>query len=587
MKILYLHLMFLICFIWSYGKLNAQTQQIQITGKVVESNNKQPVEFTTVTIRNTETEELISGTTTNTEGAFTVFSDDPNIYISISFIGFVSKRIHNFKIVNNQVDLGTIIFLEDTETLEEVEVIGEKSKTEFQLDKRVFNVGSDLSSTGASALEVLNNVPSVRVNIEGQISLRGSQGVQILIDGKPSAIANEQGNALGTITADMIEKIEVITNPSAKYNAEGTSGILNIILKKEDKKGLNGSMTLNTGSPNNHSFGLSLNKRTEKFNLFSQLGGGYRTFPWKEETQNQDISSNESIPSKGGGDFNEHFVNAILGTDYHLNKRNIITLSGQFAFEGETKTSDVLFSFLDTDQVLEHSYTRNEQVTADNPKFRYELQYKKDFERNKDQILLFSATGDFFAKDEKNEYTHTTNNSSLPQQKTKNDYKLAEYIFKLDYTYPFLEKYTLEVGSQYSVNGVSNDYAISEFLDEDWVVSPDLTNIFDYNLNVLAFYATNAYQSEKWGLKVGLRLENTDLKTKLQTTNEQHSRNYTNLFPSVHTSYKFTETFSLQGGYSKRILRPSLWDLNPYYDIGSNGVATKFGTHLLRPLFLN
>ncbi len=130
-------------------------------------------------------------------------------------------------------------------------------------------------STGASALEVLNNVPSVNVSIEGQISLRGSAGVQILIDGKPSVMADQQGNALGTITADMIESIEVITNPSAKYDAEGTSGILNIILKKEEKKGMNGSVTLNTGIPDNHSVGVSLNRRTEKFNLFTQLGVGY------------------------------------------------------------------------------------------------------------------------------------------------------------------------------------------------------------------------------------------------------------------------------------------------------------------------
>ena len=141
---------------------------------------------------------------------------------------------------------------------------GERSRTEFKLDKRVFNVGQDLTSTGASALEVLNNVPSVNVSIEGQISLRGSAGVQILVDGKPSVLADQQSNALGTITADMIESIEVITNPSAKYDAEGTSGILNIILKKEEKRGLNGSVSVNTGVPDNHSIGISLKQKNRK-----------------------------------------------------------------------------------------------------------------------------------------------------------------------------------------------------------------------------------------------------------------------------------------------------------------------------------
>ena len=131
----------------------------------------------------------------------------------------------------------TSIDIENQKVLDEVVVTGEKSKMEFQIDKRVFNIGEDISSTGMGALEVLNRVPSVTVNIEGEVSLRGSTGVQILIDGKPSILADDQSNALGSITADMIEKVEVITNPSAKYDAEGTSGILNIVLKKEEKRG--------------------------------------------------------------------------------------------------------------------------------------------------------------------------------------------------------------------------------------------------------------------------------------------------------------------------------------------------------------
>ncbi|WP_397446528.1 TonB-dependent receptor plug domain-containing protein [Polaribacter sp. R77954] len=161
--------------------------------------------------------------------------------------------------------MGIIILKADSQALDEVVVKGELSKTVFKLDKRVFNVGKDISSTGASALEVLNNVPSVNLGIAGDISLRGSTGVQILINGKPSVLADESSNALGTITADMIESIEVITNPSAKYEASGTAGILNIILKKEEKKGWNGSLSLNTGVPDNHSLGFSVNRRTENF----------------------------------------------------------------------------------------------------------------------------------------------------------------------------------------------------------------------------------------------------------------------------------------------------------------------------------
>jgi len=212
-------------------------------------------------------------------------------------------------------------------------ISAEKSTTEFKLDKRVFNVGKDLSSTGASALEVLNNVPSVDVNIEGEVSLRGSTGVQILINGKPSILSDDASNALGTITADMIEKVEVITNPSAKYEAEGTAGIINIILKKNEKKGLNGSLSLNTGTPDNHSIGISLNQRTEKFNLFTQLGTGYRELPRYNKNTNIDKINNTELNSEGTEFRNEHFYNFVLGSDYYINPLNTITLSGSFAYE--------------------------------------------------------------------------------------------------------------------------------------------------------------------------------------------------------------------------------------------------------------
>ena len=321
--------------------------------------------------------------------------------------------------------------------------------------------------------------------------------------------------------------------------------------------------------------GLVLINERKKINLFSQLGIGRRTFPWEEISENRNLITNNFIQSSGGGDFNETYINTILGTDYFINKRNVITLSGQFAYELEKKDAYLDFDFFEDNQTATNRYRRYERATANNPKFRYELQYKKDFKRHKDQALLFSALGDFFAKDE--ESTFTTNNFAAdadPQQKIRNDYKLAEYIFKLDYTHPFLEKYTLETGSQYLINDVGNDYAISNFVDNAWEENPNLSNIFDYNQSVFALYATSAYQGEKWGLKLGLRLENTNLEIDLKNTSEHYQYDYTNLFPSAHTSYKISDYFSLQAGYSKRISRPSLWDLNPFYDLGNNYYIT-------------
>ena len=571
----------------SFHSLNAQNKPIRIIGKVVESTSQQPLEFATVKLADAQTAQLLSGTTTAPDGTFVLETEAADFSLEVSFIGFVPKTITEFDIVRGRVDLGTIALSEDMETLDEVVVRGEKSQTEFKLDKRVFNVGQDLSSTGASALEVLNNVPSVNVNIEGQIRLRGSAGVQILINGKPSVLASEQGNALGTLTADMIDRIEVITNPSAKHNAEGTSGIINIVLRKEEKRGLNGSVTLNTGIPNNHSLGLSVNKRTEKFNLFSQLGVGHRTFPEQFVSINQNLMDNTTIHSEGESEKNETFFNIILGTDYHINSQNVLSLTGHYAYELEKEFSEADFRFLDASNSMISHWNRDEITKATNPKYQYELNYKKDFSDREEHNLLFSALGSFFGKDQSSVFYNTPvfgAESLIEQQQTRNDFLQGEYTFKLDYTHPFTKELMVETGAQYVITDVQNNYGVSNWADIDWVENPELTNVFEYDQKVLGVYGTGAYEGERFGLKLGLRVENTDLKTLLINTEDANQQQFTNLFPSVHSSYKVMDNLSLQGGYSRRISRPRLFDLNPFFNIRNN-FNIRTGNPLLQPEF--
>ena len=558
----------------------------EITGIIIDSQNKQPIEFATVAVKGNKTQNTITGTLSREGGKFSVITDSLDVYIEISFMGYGSKAIKEISFVNGKADLGTILLSENEKLLDEITVVGEKSTTEFQLDKRVFNVGKDISSTGVSALEVLNNVPSVNVNIEGEISLRGNTGVQILIDGKPSVLADEESNALGTITADMIEKIEVITNPSAKYDAEGTAGILNIVLKKEEKKGLNGSISVNTGTPDNHSVGVSLNRRTEKFNLFAQLGVGYRSLPTDSENINTDLVNNTTVNSDGTSYRNETFYNVILGADYHIDPYNVITLSGNFAYEVEDQPSFFNFSFLDATNSLVSAWNRDETTEATNPKWQYDLQYSREFKDNEEHTLLFSTLGRFFGKDQSSDFINTTTFGSevFNNQQTETEFQQADYTFKLDYTRPFTDKIKMETGAQYVINNVGNDFAVRDLVNGEWVPDDDFTNNFEFDQKVLGIYATGAYEGEKWGVKLGLRVENTDLNTLLTNTDESNDQNYINLFPSAHTSYKFTQYFSLQAGYSKRIYRPRLWDLNPFFNIRNN-FNIRTGNPNLQPEF--
>lgn len=561
-------------------------QNIEVIGKLVEEETSQSIPYATLVIKDKSTNKNITGVITDDSGNFIITTTKPNFYVEISFMGFETKTITEFTVTNRKVNLGTIKLAPNSQALDEVVVTGEVSKTVFKLDKRVFKVGKDISSTGASALEVLNNVPSVNVSIEGDISLRGSSGVQILINGKPSVLADPSSNALGTITADMIENIEIITNPSAKYEASGTAGILNIILKKEEKKGWNGSISVNTGIPDNHSLGLSLNRRTENFNLFAQLGAGYRSLPQESENINQNLITNEVLLSNGKEFRNETFFNLTIGTDYHINDLNVLTLSGNFAYEIEDQPSNYNFQFFDENNNLISSWLREETTEATNPKYKYELNYKKQFKNNEDHTLQLSALGSFFGKELESQFANTTSSGTNinSDQQTKTNFQQADYTFKADYVNPISEVYTIETGAQYVINDVGNDFEVRDFIDGGYIVNEDLTNNFEWNQKVLGLYATGAYEKEKWGVKAGLRLEQTNVNTLLTNTNQSNERNYSNFFPTLHTSYKISDNVSFQAGYSKRIFRPRLWDLNPFFNIRNN-FNIRVGNPNLQPEF--
>jgi len=559
----------LLLILFFYGFVFSQNKERTILGQLKEMDSKTTIPYATIVILDGFTKKVVQGTTTDENGIFRITTSKTDFLIQISFMGYKTRFLENFDTSKSLIDLGIILLKENREALDSVELRANISKTQFKLDKKVFNVGKDIASTGMSALEVLNNVPSVNVNIEGDISLRGSSGVQILLDGKPSVLTESGGNALGTITADMIKSIEVITNPSAKYDAEGTAGILNIILKKEEKKGLNGSVSVNTGIPDNHSVGVSMNKRTQKFNLFTQFGGGYKSYPRYNKRINTNKINNSKLESEGTSYRNEVFYNLILGTDYHIDDYNVLTLSGNIAYEIESQPSETNFSAY-ADDLLESEWIRTEVTEAINPKWQYELNYSKAFKNDEEHTLIFSSLGRFFGKELTSEFSNTPISDANPNQLTDTQYQQADYTFKLDYKNPISEQVELEIGGQYVINEVGNDYQVKNFdrENQEFVVDPTLTNIFDYNQKVLGVYGTVSYENKNWGVKVGTRLENTDLI--ITNRGSEGRQQYNSLFPSAHTSYKILENFSLQAGYSKRIYRPRLWDLNPFISIRDN-----------------
>lgn len=551
--------------------ITAQSESYIIKGIILDNNKKFPIPYATIKEVDGDSSKAINITISQEDGQFQLKTTSKNPNLNIDFMGYEQLKIRNILMKSKTLNLGKILLEELPQNLDEFEIEVEKSTMEFKLDKRVFNVGKDISSTGASALEVLNNVPSVNVNIEGQISLRGASGVQILINGKPSVIASEQGKGLSSITADMIEKIEVITNPSAKYEAEGSSGIINIVLKKDQRKGLNGSMSINTGWPHNHSTGISINNRTEKFNLFTQIGLGYRSLPRMKYNKNENFMSLINLKSLGTEYRNEFYYNLILGADYYINDNSLVTLSGSYALEIEDQPSSFEF-IMDSIDVEIGSWERSENTVAINPKYQYDLQYANEINGNEDHTLIASATGNFFGKDQASTFMVDNFSGDVynPQQETETNFKEEKHTFKLDYKNPISQNIVLESGIQYVWQNVNNDYAVRNNINNSWIIDTGLTNEFEYQQNVLGLYSTAAIEKNKVGLKGGLRLENTLLQTLLTTTNEENNRNFNNLFPSLHFSYKLNNHLGFQFGYSKRIYRPRLWDLNPFFNIRDN-----------------
>ncbi len=547
---------------------NIRSGKLFIEGQVQDASTREPLQYATISVFSQQDSALLTGGITNDQGVFYLEVPDQSIYLNVGYLGYLTHKIDELTFEDGIASLGIIDVKPDEQVLKEVVVSAEKSQVTYELDKRVFNVGKDLSSAGGSAMDVLVNVPSVDVNIEGEVSLRGNSNVQILVNGKPSVIAS--GNALGTISADMIEKVEVITNPSAKYDSEGTTGILNIVLKKEDKKGINGSVTINTGIPNNHSIGLSLNKRTDRFNVFSQFGVGKRTFLSNFEGRTVDRSGTQQteLISSGDGEKNEQFYNIILGADFFINPLNVMTLSGHFGYEFEDEFSDTRFDLVSS----EGRSIREEITDATNPKWQYEWQYKKSFEGNKDRALIASATGSFFGKDQNSSFENSTQSGDVPefQQFVNDDFSSAQYNFQADYTHPFSDKRILEIGGKYQIDDDKNNYLLEDVEDGNRVINTNFTNDFDFTQKVLGIYSTYSIEFDQLSLKGGLRLENTDLNTFLVTTGESNNQKYTDWFPTFHTSYKLSESFSAQLGYSRRISRPRAWSLNPFASLNNN-----------------
>ncbi len=555
-----------------------------IKGKVIDGTTGLPLDYATITILSQKDSSLITGGITDEKGMFTIETKMGKYFAQIDFLAFQTKTIDQIPLGKGQLlaDLGTISLDADSHTLGEIEVRAEKSQMQMSLDKRVFNVGKDLANTGASAEDILDNVPSVAVDVEGNVSLRGSGNVRILIDGKPSGlVGSDSGSGLRSLPSNLIDKIEVVTNPSARYEAEGSTGIINIVLKKDKKKGVNGSFDVTTGAPANYGVGVNMNFRREKVNFFVNYGLSYRRndgggFTYQERLTDDAVLIQDQIRDHDRGGW----ANSIrFGTDYYINKYNTLTGSFLYRKNNEDNLSNILYKdFIGSSDFndLQEVTTRTDNEKEDEKAIQYSLNYKKTFDK-KGQELTANFQFEEDSETENSDYVEQyfdRNNAPLNRadllQESNNAESEKQYLLQIDYVNPIGKDGKFELGLRSSIRDIRNDYEVNEFDDNVWQPLLDfrdnpLSNNFKYDEDIHALYAIFGDKKGKFSYQFGLRGEYSQVVTELVETNELNDRNYFNLFPSAFLNYEFSEQDAIQLSYSRRIQRPRFWYLNPFF----------------------
>ncbi|MCB0666657.1 MAG: TonB-dependent receptor [Saprospiraceae bacterium] len=552
-----------------------------IIGQVIDQTTQTPLEFATISVLSKMDSSIVTGGISELDGKFGVEVEYGEYIIKLEFISYEKLFIDNVVVDKEHklVDLGEIQISPAAEVLQEVQVIAEKSEVQFDLDKRTFNIGKDLANKGGSAEDILDNIPSVSVDVEGNVSLRGSENVQILVDGKPSGLVG-LGDAAGlkSLPANMIEKVELVTNASARYDAEGTSGIINIVLKKDKKQGFNGAVDVSAGLPESYGLGLTMNVRKNWINYFLNYGIRHRTGPGKGYTL-QEFYGNVPIPfteqfrTNNRGGLSNSFRG---GMDLFISPKDVIT--GAFTYRIGDDYSDALTKFYDYDlsRTLIGISERSQDETEDEDDLEYDLNYERKFDKEGQKLTAQlqyrnnteTEAADFTEKPFDANYVPTGGEDLL--QRSRNTESHGYTLIQADYVHPFSKDNRLEVGFKATFGRIGNDYLVEEYGDDGWRNLENLSNNFNYEEDIVAGYLIYGNKIDKWSYQVGLRAEQSHVLTELLQTNEINDRSYGNLFPSGHLNYEINKGNSLQWSYSRRISRPRFWYLNPFFTFSNN-----------------
>lgn len=556
------------------GPSRPSFQKQSIKGLVVDKETKQPLEYATISLTNIERPNIVQGGITDSQGKFSIDALPGKYNLEIEYISFI-KYIQKDLDIRGPIDLGEIKLEIEVNTLDEIEVLGERTEVEIRLDKRIYNVGKDITVRGGSVADVLQNIPSVSVDVDGAVSLRGNNNVRILINGKPSGLVGISGpQGLRQLPAESIEKVEVVTSPSARYDAEGTAGILNIILKKQELIGLNGNFSLNAGTPKNNRGSASLNWRTKKWNIFST------TTIADTQTRGNSLNNNEYfnlgrastyLNEKRHNRRNRNNIFNNLGVEYYINNNSSITISGFYRTSDNNNitTNDIKEFDLLSDIASYVQRTENENEIDDS--FQYSLDYDNKIDDKGQKISLRIQ----YEESSEDEIASIESSTKLPNllpslfEKVSTLEDQKRFLIQTDYVWPINENTQFEIGYRGRFNSQTTDYEVG-YLNPDaittnnLIIDTNLSNLLTYKEYVNAFYSQYGEKINKFSYLLGLRVESSNIQVDQITTLDYSQRKYTDVFPTLNLSYELSETENFTLGYSRRIRRPRSYYINPF-----------------------
>ncbi|WP_343535054.1 TonB-dependent receptor [Pedobacter sp.] len=519
----------------------------RVSATILDSVSKQPVEYATVSLINAKTAKAVNGGLTDAKGKVSIQNIAPGEYkMIIGFIGYATKTIA-VKTTPEKPDnnLGNLFLAGNSSTLKEVTIEGKKNVVENKIDRMVYNAEADATNAGGDATDVMRKVPMLSVDINGNVQLRGS-AVRVLINGKPSGtMANSVADALKMIPAEQIKSVEVITNPSAKYDAEGSGGIINIITKKSNAEGVSGSVNASAGTRQNNG-SLNLTAKSGRFSANTALGG-FLAYPQETKTAFFNQTTTGDVLQNGMSDWKRQGFNGSLGLDYDFNAYNNLSTNAKYNtfYNGGTTGSHIFVNNTPTGNIV-----------GDNDMSNGNLDWNLDYRRtSKKQGEEFSVAGQLTLGRNNNEFVNdyrTATGTPISFIESTNVGKNKEYTVQTDYVYPFSKTVTFEVGAKGILRNIQSEFSQNSAQD------------FDYDQNVGAAYSTIAFNlTNKIKFKGGVRGEYTEISF-TDVNGNPIKNDYFNLFPNAILSQAINPTTTLKLAYNKRVQRPSLAYLNPF-----------------------